>query len=147
MNELTLFGAMNARESETALLRQNERTERFGLTLTHEACARLTMRRAEALRETGRIEWGEGVLPPLALALCDSPYASQASWESTLGELMELFYHFKGACGERLGDDTLVCALAALFNGFAGGCAARIATLDGAALMRFVRTGEVERDD
>ena len=79
MNELTFFGAMNAQKSETALLRQNERTERFGLTLTHEACARLTMRRAETLRETGRIEWGEGVLPPLALALCDSPYASQAS--------------------------------------------------------------------
>lgn len=147
MNESMLFGTMCARESEAALLCQNERTERFGLTLTHEACVRLAARRTDALRETGRFEWGTGVLPSLALALCDSPYVSQESWESTLGEMTELFYHFKGACGERLGDDELVYALAKLFNGFAGGCAARIADLDGAAMVRLVRTGEVERDD
>ena len=59
----------------------------------------------------------------------------------------ELFYHFKGACGERLGDDELLAALVRLYNGWAGGCADRIADLDGRAMPRFARTGRVGDDD
>ena len=146
MNELMVFGALSAPQTEAALLRQNAVTERFGLTLTAEQCGRLLARRAEALRETERIELGEGVLPKLALALCDSPYIGPESWEETLGELTELFYHFKGACGERLGDDELLEAMARLYNGWAGGCAACLADLDGRAVLRFARTGKVGDD-
>ena len=60
MNELTRFGALSARRTEAALLRGNAVTERFGLTLTPEQCGRLLARRASALRETERIEPGEG---------------------------------------------------------------------------------------
>lgn len=146
MNELMVFGALSARQTGAALLRQNAVTERFGLTLTAEQCGRLLARRAEVLRETERIELGEGVLPKLALALCDSPYIGPESWEETLGALTELFYHFKGACSERLGDDELLEAMARLYNGWAGGCAARLADLDGRAVLRFTRTGKVGDD-
>ena len=61
--------------------------------------------------------------------------------------MTELFYHFKGACGERLGDDELLAALVRLYNGWAGGCADRIADLDGRAMLRFARTGRVGDDD
>ena len=125
MNELMLFSALSAQRTEAALLRGNAVTERFGLTLTPEQCGRLLARRAEALRETERIEPGEGILPKLAVALCDSP---------------------KGACGERLGDDELLAALVRLYNGWAGGCADRIADLDGRAMLRFSRTGKVGDD-
>ena len=147
MNELTRFGALSAQRTEHALLRGNAVTERFGLTLTPEQCGRLLERRALALRETERIELGEGILPRLAVALCDSPYFGPESWEEALGGLTELFYHFKGACGERLGDDELLSALVRLYNGWAGGCAERIADLDGSAMLRFARTGRVEDDD
>ena len=103
--------------------------------------------RFEALRETERIELGEGILPKLAVALCDSPCVGSENWEETLGGLTELFYHFKGACGERLGDDELLAALVRLYNGWAGGCADRIADLDGRAMLRFARTGRVGDDD
>ena len=103
MNELMLFSALSAQRTEAALLRGNAVTERFGLTLTPEQCGRLLARRAEALRETERIEPGEGILPKLAVALCDSPCVGPENWEEALGGLTELFYHFKGACGERLG--------------------------------------------
>lgn len=73
MNELMSFGTLSAQQTEAALLRGNAVTERFGLTLTPEQCGRLLERRAEALRETERIEPGEGILPKLAVALCDSP--------------------------------------------------------------------------
>ena len=111
MNELTRFGALSARRTEQALLRGNAVTERFALTLTPEQCGRLLARRVEALRETERIEPGEGILPKLAVALCDSPCVGPENWEDALGGLTELFYHFKGACGERLGDDELLAAL------------------------------------
>ena len=111
MDELMLFGALSAQRTEAALLRGNAVTERFGLTLTPEQCGRLLERRASALRETERIELGEGILPKLAVALCDSPCVGPENWEETLGGLTELFYHFKGACGERLGDDELLAAL------------------------------------
>ena len=99
MNELMLFGTLSAQRTEAALLRGNAVTERFGLTLTPEQCGRLLERRAEALRETERIELGEGILPKLAVALCDSPCVGPENWEEALGGLTELFYHFKGACG------------------------------------------------
>ena len=147
MNELMIFGALSAQRTEQALLRGNAVTERFGLTLTPEQCGRLLERRALALRETERIELGEGILPKLAAALCDSPYVGPENREEALGGLTELFYHFKGACGERLGDDELLTALARLYNGWAGGCADRIADLDGRAMLRFARTGRVGDDD
>lgn len=141
MNELMSFGTLSARRTEQALLRGNAVTERFGLTLTPEQCGRLLERRASALRETERIELGEGILPKLAVTLCDSPCVGPENWEETLGGLTELFYHFKGACGERLGDDELLATLVRLYNGWAGGCADRIADLDGHAMLRFSRTG------
>ena len=115
MNELTRFGALSAQRIEAALLRGNTVTERFGLTLTPEQCGRLLARRAEALRETERIELGEGILPKLAVALCDSPCVGPENWEEALGGLTELFYHFKGACGEHLSDDELLAALVTLW--------------------------------
>ena len=78
MNELTRFGALSAQRTEQALLRGNAVTERFGLTLTPEQCGRLLERRASALRETERIELGEGILPKLAVTLCDSPCVGSA---------------------------------------------------------------------
>lgn len=90
---------------------------------------------------------GRGHPPKLAVALCDSPCVGPENWEETLGGLTELFYHFKGACGERLGDDELLAALVRLYNGWAGGCADRIADLDGRAMLRFARTGRVGDDD
>ena len=140
MNELMSFGTLSAQRTEAALLRGNAVTERFGLTLTPEQCGRLLERRAEALRETERIELGEGILPKLAVALCDSPCVGPENWEEALGGLTELFYHFKGACGE------LLAALVRLYNGWAGGCADRIADLDGRAMLRFSRTGKVGDD-
>ena len=146
MEELVLGDMMEAAQT-AALVRVNAISRRFGLSLAPEECARLLRRRTEALRETERIEFGEGVLPKLALALCDSSYVERETWEQTLGEMLSLFYHFKGACRERLGDDELIAAMTALFNGYAGGCPRRLADLDGAAMLRFAEMGRMEDGD
>ena len=40
----------------------------------------------------------------------------------------------------------MLAALVRLYNGWAGGCADRIADLDGRVMLRFSRTGKVEDD-
>ena len=78
-----------------ALRRAETAAERFGLRLSPEAYERLGEERRRALRETRRLELGEGILPALMLAFCDSPYLSQDRWEESLAELQSLFYQFR----------------------------------------------------
>lgn len=144
MMELMRYLQLSSLDRTAELLRCNRVTERFGLTLSEEQCRRLMLRRAEALRAAGRVEPGESALPGLAAAFCGSPYVSRETWEETLGELTELFYHFKGACGERLGDDELIAAMVSLYDGFAGGSVERLSDVSGRELLRFARTGRLE---
>jgi hypothetical protein len=95
----------------------NELTARFGLTLSEQQIQNLIARRFEALKNTGRIEFGGGVMKKLAYAFCDSPYVSQADYEETLSELTDSFYYFKNKSMDRLTDDELIEYMAAVFNG------------------------------
>ena len=47
----------------------------------------LINKRFEALKNTGRIEFDEGILKKLIEAFCDSPYIMQNNYEETLEEL------------------------------------------------------------
>ena len=95
---------------EKALQRAETAAERFGLRLSPEAYERLGEERRRALRETRRLELGEGILPALMLAFCDSPYLSQDRWEESLGELQSLFYQFKNETRDALPDAELIAA-------------------------------------
>ena len=94
-------------------------TERFGLTLSHQQMAALAAGRGEALRDTGRVEFGEGILPRLIHRFCDSPHLDSETWAETLGELQSLFYCFKNEFS--LSDDSLLDAMRAVFDGPAHG--------------------------
>ncbi|MFR1640955.1 MAG: DUF6323 family protein, partial [Eggerthellaceae bacterium] len=61
----------------------NEATAKHGLRLTEQQMMGLAERRGEALRATGRVEFGRGVLRELVLGFCDSPYLSQEGYEET----------------------------------------------------------------
>lgn len=107
----------------------NRLSEKFGLALSPGDAAMLVQKQAEALRETGRVEFGGSVLPKLALAFCDSPYIQPSDWADTLAELQRLFYQLKSAFDHRLGDDSLIAAMASRFNGAAGGSVEALADL------------------
>ena len=92
---------------------------RCGLTLTAEERQQLWAERLRVLRDTGRLELGEPLLPRLALAFCDSPWVEPETWAETLADLQELFYHAKGRTG--LSDDRLISAMRRLFDGPARG--------------------------
>jgi hypothetical protein len=113
--------ALQAEAEARSLEVCNRVSGRFGLTLTPQQMQVLTQRRFRALRDSGRVEFGDGVLEKLVLAFCDSPYLSQGEYEETLAELQDLFYWFKNESEEQLSDDELIGAMKAVFDGRAQG--------------------------
>lgn len=101
---------------------------KYGHALSPADTAMLVRRQAEALRKTGRVDFNGGILGPLALAFCDSPYIQPADWPDTLAELTALFYAFKNETCDRLGDDALIAAMAARFQALGGSLTALAAT-------------------
>ena len=120
---------------EKALQRAETAAERFGLRLSPEAYERLGEERRRALRETRRLELGEGILPALMLAFCDSPYLSEANWEESLGELQSLFYQFKNETRDALPDAELLAAMTRVFAA-KGGRLTALAMTEPEALLR-----------
>lgn len=92
----------------TALLAYNEKTEKFGLSLTQEEAEELVASRNESLKEHQRIEFGEGILDKLIYVFCDSQYISQNNYLEQLKKLQDVFYFFKNECKDKLTDEELI---------------------------------------
>ena len=99
----------------------NAYSGRFGLTLCENEIAELAEGRAEALRASGRIEFGGGILPKLIRAFCDSPFIERENYAAVLYELQEMFYYFKTESKDKLSDDELIEFMVKTFNGRAQG--------------------------
>lgn len=99
----------------------NEFTVRYGLVLSEDQIQSLVERRFGALRDTGRVEFGEGILKKLILAFCDSPYLTRENYEDTIVELQDSFYYFKNESEDRISDDELIEFMKNVFNGRAQG--------------------------
>ena len=111
--------------------------EAWGMTISPEQAAMLVRHQAEVLRDTGRIDFGGGVLKKLAETFCGSPYIQSADWTDTLAQLTEIFYTLKNETRDHLGDDALIAAMAARFNGGAGGSLDALAEADPTWFLRF----------
>lgn len=69
-----------ANESQAVkVMEANRYTREYGLTLSMEEAKLLAAERNNALREQKRVEFGEGILPKLIYAFCDSSFISQDS--------------------------------------------------------------------
>lgn len=93
-----------AKELETC----NALTLKFGLYLSQEQIARMVEKRVEALQETGRIEFGEGMIKKIIFEFCDSPFIWQDTYEETIFELLDSFYYFKNDSLDIVSDDELI---------------------------------------
>ena len=114
----------------------NELTIKFGVSLSDEAIERLINKRFEVLKNTGRIEFGEGILKKLIEAFCDSPYIMKSNYEETLEELQDIFYFFKGEAMEQISDDELIEFMKRDFD---GKCQGSIEYLSGTSLEELCR--------
>lgn len=108
-----------------------------GMTISAEQAAMLVQHQRAALRDVGRVDFGGGVLKKLAAAFCGSPYIQANNWADTLAQLTELFYALKNETQDQLGDDALIAAMAARFNGDAGGSLDALAATEPAWFLRF----------
>jgi len=109
--------AAAARELRTC----NALTERYGLELSEEQIQNIMRRRREALKNTGRVEFGSGIAHKLIQSFCDSPYLMQDDYEQIVSELQEIFYFLKNESEDRISDDDLIEWMTKGFNGKAHG--------------------------
>jgi len=137
---------MQMLEARQELRELNDLTAQFGLYLSEEQIQSLVERRFGALKDTGRIEFGEGILKKLVCAFCDSPYISRENYEDTIIELQDSFYYFKNESNDLIPDDELIEFMKRIFNGKAQGSLDYLAGTSLEDLCRNTRYG-YEADD
>lgn len=125
--------------------------ERQGLALSPQEAEQLALAHARALRDTGRVEFGEGILPRLVRTFAASPYLTQDNCGEVLAQLQALFYEFKNAT--ELPDGELLDAMEQLLDGRAAGAPELLEAVSPETLRRLAagkgeeEDGEGEADD
>ena len=99
----------------------NEYTSQYGLVLSDKQVSNLIEKRKEILKETGRIEFREGIIDKLIREFCDSPYINQENYATTLYELVEIFYEYKNETMDFITDDELIEFMKKSFDGICQG--------------------------
>ena len=67
------FADLSVQRQTAVLLAANEVTAEYGLVLSEADVRQILQTRAESLRESARVEFGEGIAAKLVLAFADSP--------------------------------------------------------------------------
>lgn len=129
------------------LQKSNEVSRRYGLTLSEPEMRSLIVSEQQSLRDCGRLEFGEGILPRLIYTFCDSPFIVRADYYDTLETLQDLFYTFKNDLDDALSDDELLEAMRKLFHGKAQGALEYLENMDTADLLRALRSDGPDEDD
>lgn len=138
MNGLQI-GQMQLSAAKEEIRCCNELNQLYGLTLTEADISELVELRGQALRSTGRIEFGGGILPKLIRVFCKSPHVDQFNYASVLGDLQDAFYYFKNESEDRFSDDDLIEFMAQVFNGKAEGSTELLCTISLEDLCRWAR--------
>ena len=131
---------------QSQLARCNRRTARWGLELTLPQLQELASHRLAALRATGQVEFGEGVLEQLAAAFADSPHLDPANYQPLLLQLQGVFYYFRGEAPEAMSDAELIEIMRRIFNTSAGGSVEYLAETGLEELCHALRLGETTDD-
>ena len=90
------------------VIKTNETTERFGLSLTEQDAKLILAERKNALAEQKRIEFGEGIATKIIYEFCDSEYIYQSNYVETIIRLQEIFYLYKNEMHDEITDDELL---------------------------------------
>lgn len=146
--EIARYLNLSADAIETdEIIRCNDATQKYRLTLTLSQAHELLQTRAAALKNSDRIELRGGTISGIIKAFASSPYLTMNNYAQMINELTELFYYYKTELAEALDDAELILYMREHFNGRYGGT---IELLTDALerLVRAVRTGnDVDDDD
>ena len=110
------------KQTEVANIKKcNEFTHKYGLTLSDLQIESLIEKRIEILKDTGRVEFRNGIIDKIIEEFCDSPYINQENYLQTLYELLDIFYKYKNETMDLITDDELIKFMKKAFNGVCKG--------------------------
>lgn len=138
MKELSIR-QMQLATAKEEIRRCNELNQIHGQALTEADITELVELRGQALRSTGRVEFGGGILPKLIRQFCSSSYVDSDQYAATLADLQDAFYYFKNECEDRFSDDELIEFMEKVFNGPARGSTEVLTTISLEELCRWAR--------
>ncbi len=114
----------------------NERSSKYGLSLTKEEALALIDSRGKSLKQEMRIEVGTSILDKLIDTFCDSQYIYQDIYLESLEKLLGIFYAFKNESQDKVNDDELLEIMREQFEYI---CMGDLDYLEGTCLERFTR--------
>lgn len=129
---------------ETAIaevLNCNEKSIEYGLILTQTDATELVQTRTDELTNTGRVEFGAGIIQKIIDAFYDSPYINQQNYAQTIHELIEIFYYYKNETLDIISDNDLIFYMKSYFNGICEGSLDLLKNRELENLARNVRFG------
>lgn len=135
MNEIiNLFGS-NSLEKQVFndIVKCNEFTMEYGLTLHEEDVKEILKTRNVALEKSGRIEFNGQIMSKIIRSFCDSPYISQYNYSDTINELVEIFYNYKNETLDYISDDELIEIMKEYFDNY---CQGSLELLEGKVLYK-----------
>lgn len=91
-----------------AVLKLNEKSERFGLTLTEEDARLIVAEKNDSLKEERRIEFGQSIIPLIIEKFCDSDYISQDNYVESIVRIQNIFFRFKNESEDLMTDEELL---------------------------------------
>lgn len=86
----------------------NQYTQQFGLALSDQDTQLLLAEKNAVLKAQRRVEFGQGILPQIIYAFCDSAFISQGDYVDTLIRLQEIFYLYKNEMQDEITDGELL---------------------------------------
>lgn len=118
------------------VMKMNEKTEKFGLSLTEQDAQLILQERGNTLKEQKRVEFGEGIVPKIIDEFCDSDYIDQKSYVDTIIRLQEIFYLYKNEMDDEITDDELLHLMKEQFETL---CFGDLDYLEGTCLANFAQ--------
>jgi len=133
---MILNSSLVQKQAVGEILKCNDFTLGFGLSLSPQDAIELVETRTSSLKRNGRIEFGGGIIEKIIKEFCDSPYISMHNYAETLHELIEIFYFYKNETLDLISDDELIKFMK---NSFYGKCQGSLELLAGRELDKLAR--------
>ena len=124
------------------IIKANEFSKEYGLTLTKEEATALAQCRRTTLKTERRVEFGDSIMPKLIRAFADSSFINKDNYADVLARLQDIFYLYKNESMDMVSDDDLIAIMKNAYERESGG---DLQYLEGTALEAFarkVRAGE-----
>lgn len=86
----------------------NKILNKYGININEKEVMKIAKRRTESLKQYGRIELGDWIIPKIIKEFSDSPYVSQKNFSNTICELIDIFYYYKNETKDLIGDEKLI---------------------------------------